>query len=53
MIQDSKGFIWIGAGNGFFHYDGYEFNKIDLEISPRLDNWYELQIFSFFLNEIQ
>lgn len=25
MIQDRRGFLWLGATNGLFRYDGYEF----------------------------
>ncbi len=29
IYEDSKGFIWIGARNGLFQYNGYEFKKFD------------------------
>ncbi len=27
IIQDSRGFIWLGASNGLYRYDGYKFQS--------------------------
>ncbi len=31
-MQDSRGNIWIGYGNGVFRYNGFEFTKYSKEV---------------------
>jgi len=40
IIQDSRGFMWIGTGNGLNRYDGYKFitYRFDLANSSSLSN---------------
>ena len=35
LLQDSRGFIWIGTVNGLFRYDGYEFKVMRHQIGNR------------------
>jgi ligand-binding sensor domain-containing protein len=40
IIQDSRGFMWIGTGNGLNRYDGYKFinYRFDLANNSSLSN---------------
>ena len=48
VTQDKNGFIWMGASNGLFRYDGYQYQKIQENNNPllfpdesvtRIENW--------------
>ena len=46
MLQDSRGFIWIGTANGLNRYDGYKFKifRNDLHDTSSLSNNYAQDI---------
>ena len=45
MLQDSKGFLWIGTADGLNRYDGYQF-KIFRNIPSELNSISNSQVLS-------
>ncbi len=38
MLQDSKGFLWLGTWNGLFRYDGYNLRKFKVSANLPSEN---------------
>ena len=36
IVQDSKGYIWIGSGSGLYRYDGYHYQQMRTTTNPDL-----------------